>query len=188
MCANCGVDPLASNKGFWAELLGFGDFYYELGVHHRGGVPQLEAENGRTARAPRPRMAMVLKRRGTVAAPVSEDDVLRAIDRLKVLGGLVRALHRVPGGRRGTVPDRRAQHADTSKRSYDWRRAGTARAGSAGASPSRDWEKRQDGKGKGGAALSELVKRGVALVGDGDPGGRERLFWIPCVSPQMTSR
>ena len=32
MCANCGVDPLASNKGFWAELLGFGDFYYELGV------------------------------------------------------------------------------------------------------------------------------------------------------------
>ena len=28
----------------------------------------------------------------------------------------------------------------------------------------------------------------VALVDDGDPGGRERLFWIPCVSPQMTSR
>ena len=35
-----------------------------------------------------------MKRRGTVAAPVSEDDVLRAIDRLKVLEGLVRALHR----------------------------------------------------------------------------------------------
>lgn len=32
MCAAAGVDPLASNKGFWAELLGFGDFYYELGV------------------------------------------------------------------------------------------------------------------------------------------------------------
>nr|AEQ39062.1 putative vacuolar protein sorting-associated protein 22 [Wolffia arrhiza] len=31
MCANVGVDPLASNKGFWAELLGIGDFYYELG-------------------------------------------------------------------------------------------------------------------------------------------------------------
>jgi hypothetical protein len=31
MCSNCGVDPLASNKGFWAEILGFGDFYYELG-------------------------------------------------------------------------------------------------------------------------------------------------------------
>ena len=32
MCANIGVDPLASNKGVWAQVLGFGDFYYELGV------------------------------------------------------------------------------------------------------------------------------------------------------------
>ena len=27
-----GVDPLASNKGFWAQVLGVGDFYYELAV------------------------------------------------------------------------------------------------------------------------------------------------------------
>jgi hypothetical protein len=27
-----GVDPLASNKGFWGKLLGVGDFYYELAV------------------------------------------------------------------------------------------------------------------------------------------------------------
>ena len=33
MCAKVGVDPLASNKGFWAELLGIGDFYYELGQY-----------------------------------------------------------------------------------------------------------------------------------------------------------
>ncbi|WAQ93595.1 SNF8-like protein [Mya arenaria] len=32
MCASVGVDPLASSKGFWAEMLGVGDFYYELGV------------------------------------------------------------------------------------------------------------------------------------------------------------
>jgi hypothetical protein len=31
MCAKVGVDPLASNKGVWAELLGIGDFYYEIG-------------------------------------------------------------------------------------------------------------------------------------------------------------
>lgn len=30
-----GVDPLASNKGFWAQLLGVGDFYYELSVQVR---------------------------------------------------------------------------------------------------------------------------------------------------------
>ncbi|KAF8937873.1 vacuolar-sorting protein SNF8-like protein [Dissophora ornata] len=32
MCANIGVDPLASSKGYWGELLGVGDFYYELGI------------------------------------------------------------------------------------------------------------------------------------------------------------
>lgn len=32
MCSKIGVDPLASNKGFWSELLGVGDFYYELSV------------------------------------------------------------------------------------------------------------------------------------------------------------
>lgn len=31
MCINVGVDPLASNKGFWANMLGVGDFYFELG-------------------------------------------------------------------------------------------------------------------------------------------------------------
>ena len=34
MCTKVGVDPLASNKGFWAELLGIGDFYYEFGRYH----------------------------------------------------------------------------------------------------------------------------------------------------------
>ena len=32
MCSTVGVDPLQSNKGFWAEVLGVGDFYIELGV------------------------------------------------------------------------------------------------------------------------------------------------------------
>ena len=34
MCAPLGVDPLVSQKGFWAKTLGvgIGDFYYELSV------------------------------------------------------------------------------------------------------------------------------------------------------------
>ena len=32
MCQQIGVDPLSSNKGFWTEVLGVGDFYYELAV------------------------------------------------------------------------------------------------------------------------------------------------------------
>uniref|UniRef100_A0A8B9B840 Vacuolar-sorting protein SNF8 n=1 Tax=Anser brachyrhynchus TaxID=132585 RepID=A0A8B9B840_9AVES len=51
MCATIGVDPLASGKGFWSEMLGVGDFYYELGVqiievclalkHRNGEINQL---------------------------------------------------------------------------------------------------------------------------------------------------
>ena len=48
MCANVGVDPLASNKGAWAQLLGFGDFYYELGVQVGAS---LSSERGARARA-----------------------------------------------------------------------------------------------------------------------------------------
>ena len=33
MCAQIGVDPLASSKGYWAQTLGVGDYYYELGRH-----------------------------------------------------------------------------------------------------------------------------------------------------------
>ena len=32
MCASIGVDPLASSRGFWADMLGVGDYYYELAV------------------------------------------------------------------------------------------------------------------------------------------------------------
>ena len=32
MCTAIGVDPLASKKGFWAEILNVGDFYYTLAV------------------------------------------------------------------------------------------------------------------------------------------------------------
>ena len=32
MCGHVGVDPLVSNQSTWAQLLGLGDFYYQLGV------------------------------------------------------------------------------------------------------------------------------------------------------------
>jgi len=32
MCTATGVDPLACHKGFWAQILGLGDFYAELSV------------------------------------------------------------------------------------------------------------------------------------------------------------
>ncbi|KAK9802568.1 hypothetical protein WJX73_004617 [Symbiochloris irregularis] len=86
MCANTGVDPLASNKGMWVQLLGFGDFYYELGVQIveaclatrgvNGGLMDLDALS-----------LFVRRRRGSRAEEISTDDLLRAISKLKTLGG-----------------------------------------------------------------------------------------------------
>lgn len=52
MCANIGVDPLASSKGFWTKYLGLGTFYYQLavqaiekvlsGADHHGGIVRLD--------------------------------------------------------------------------------------------------------------------------------------------------
>ena len=35
MCRQIGVDPLSSNKGYFADVLGVGDFYYEIAVSFR---------------------------------------------------------------------------------------------------------------------------------------------------------
>ena len=61
MCASIGVDPLASSKGFWSELLGVGDFYYELSVqvvevcmatsHLNGGLITLKELRQRLVKA-----------------------------------------------------------------------------------------------------------------------------------------
>ncbi|XGW15841.1 hypothetical protein V3C99_001353 [Haemonchus contortus] len=87
MCASVGVDPLASGKGFWAEKLGVGDFYYELAVqivevclstsHYNGGIMTVEEIRNRLMRS----------RSRTRKETITTDDILRAVDKLKVLGG-----------------------------------------------------------------------------------------------------
>lgn len=85
MCASIGVDPLASNKGFWSELLGVGDFYYELAVQiteiclstrdRNGGlIDMVELKNS------------LDRMRGRNAVEVSDDDIQRSIKTLKTLG------------------------------------------------------------------------------------------------------
>lgn len=86
MCANIGVDPLVSNKGTWAQTLGLGEFYYALAVtvldvckSRRpidGGLTLLDTV-----------VKHVERRRGSSADPISSDDVVRAIEKLSILGG-----------------------------------------------------------------------------------------------------
>lgn len=86
MCTKIGVDPLASNKGFWADILGVGNFYYELGIviiqiclqtrAGNGGLIYLQDVHARI------RASEVRSRQN-----VSIEDIKRAIERLSVLGG-----------------------------------------------------------------------------------------------------
>jgi len=85
MCRAAKVDPLASKKGFWASALGFGDFYYELGIQcvdaclatrgQNGGLIEMDELRGR-----------LRQMRGRGAAPVTVDDVERAVATLGPLG------------------------------------------------------------------------------------------------------
>ena len=186
MCANCGVDPLASNKGFWAEILGFGDFYYELGVQIVEACLATRPQNGGLCELDQ-LMTMVLARRGGAAQPVSEDDVLRAIDRLAVLGGGWRVM-RVAGRRIvRSVPVELNPDQSEVIRLAD--AEGGVGGGGAGCVSMSGLQSR-DANGPGWTAerartaLDELVKCGMAMIDDGDPSGGERLFWLPCVSRQ----
>ena len=87
MCASIGVDPLASGKGFWSNMLDIGDFYYELGVqivevcmanqHKTGGLMELGEIRHKLIRS---------RGRARSHQDISLDDMLRATKKLKVLG------------------------------------------------------------------------------------------------------
>ena len=210
MCANVGVDPLASNKGFWTELLGFGDFYYELGVQVAEACLASKAQDGGLCELTR-LMSLVLARRGRAAQPVSEDDLLRAIERLQCLGGGWKVL--TVGGKKVIrsvpvefSPDQaevirvaaegaRAVRAGDGDDSISAEKKATAqRVSYPVGCVSRSALEAPPPSGMGWtrerarSACEQLVKCGVALVDDGDTKRGERLFWLPCVSARGRRR
>ncbi|PIA19755.1 vacuolar-sorting protein SNF8 [Coemansia reversa NRRL 1564] len=111
MCQLIGVDPLASRKGYMAELLGVGDFYCELGIQiidicvatrfMNGGLIDLEELRQR-----------LIRRRLKGSEPVVEDDIKRAISQLAPLKGGYRIVDF--GGRKIVQSVAREMNADTS--------------------------------------------------------------------------
>jgi ESCRT-II complex subunit VPS22 len=85
MCTKIGVDPLASNKGFWSEMLGVGDFYYELGVQIIQICLKTRSKNGGIIDAAELTKHLT-ELRGKHSQPISIDDIERATKKLKVLG------------------------------------------------------------------------------------------------------
>lgn len=97
MCTNIGVDPLASNKGFWADLLGVGDFYYELGIQIiEACITSRTNDGGLTELNEIMRRVEVMRGRANKKndkPQISEDDIVRAIKTLKPLNGGYEMIH-----------------------------------------------------------------------------------------------
>ncbi|XP_078434120.1 EAP30/Vps36 family protein [Wolffia australiana] len=172
MCANVGVDPLASNKGFWAELLGIGDFYYELGIqiveiclktrqHDRGLIDLQELHR------------LLCRRRTASAEQVSEDDCIRAIKKLKILGS---GFEVISIGRKKLV---RSVPTELNKDHNQILELAQARGFVIVEEVQSvlSWSSRRTVD-----ALEILLEEGLAMVDDGHR-DRRRRYWFPCVAP-----
>jgi ESCRT-II complex subunit VPS22 len=109
MCISVGVDPLASNKGFWADILGVGDFYFEIAVKiiqisvstrsSNGGIMSLtelvqrlnavhhDINNQKKDKSNQPQ-----PQRRHQQQLIASEDVIRAIDKISILGNGYRLL------------------------------------------------------------------------------------------------
>ncbi|GJP73619.1 hypothetical protein CLOP_g4308 [Closterium sp. NIES-67] len=169
MCAQCGVDPLASNKGFWNELLGFGDFYYELGVQMIETCMAARTDNGGMMELEAVRRLVAGRRRMALDA-ISHDDCIRALSTIKSLGGGF-SVERV-----GTVHVVRSLPRELSTDQNGIIRLAQAR-GCVSADDihsATSWQ-----HGRINDALDALLKEGIAMVDDGHADGRRR-YWFPC--------
>lgn len=84
MCKAANVDPLASGKGFWTDILGLGDFYFELGVIIVEKCLQTRGSNGGMILLSD--LLQLVRAHSTGRHSTSEEDVLQALDKLRVLG------------------------------------------------------------------------------------------------------
>ncbi len=85
MCLSVGVDPLASSKGFWSDLLGVGDFYFDLGVKVIEITVQTRSINGGIMGVQEV-MDRLQQSNLQLRGHIILDDIMRAVDKIKVLG------------------------------------------------------------------------------------------------------
>lgn len=87
MCSSIGVDPLAGPRkgGWWAEMLGLGDWQYELGVQIVDVCVSTRERNGGLVEMSE-LLRLVSKLRGVGSGVITEDDVVRSIKTLQPLG------------------------------------------------------------------------------------------------------
>jgi len=171
MCASIGVDPLASSKGFWSEMLGFGDFYYELSVQIVEVCMAASHRTGGLMEVGELRKRLIKSRSKSKNQDISTDDIIRAIKKLKILGngftliplgGDKYLVQSVPGelSMDQTVILQRAE-VNGGQVSVSFLRKNL------------DWEEDRSNR-----ALDRLLSDGLAWV---DTQNSEKLYWIPSI-------
>ncbi|XP_043690618.1 vacuolar protein sorting-associated protein 22 homolog 1 [Telopea speciosissima] len=176
MCAKVGVDPLASNKGFWAELLGIGDFYYELGVQIVDICLATRSLNGGLINL-QELCNMLCQKRKVARESVTEDDCLRAISKLKALGSGFEVI---------SVGKKKLVRSVPTELNKDHNEILDLAQGQ-GYVTMEEVEKRLSwSSGRAIDDLETLLEEGLAMIDDGHKDGKRR-YWFPCVSFVTTS-
>lgn len=99
MCTPLEVDPLASQKGFWDNMLGIGEFYVELSVKVAEVCLASRTRNGGIIRVSE--VKEILERRGTKfqfansinKSIYTEEDIITSIKKLSKLGSGFRTVN-----------------------------------------------------------------------------------------------
>lgn len=178
MCAFVGVDPLASQRSIAAKAFGWwGDLDYELGVQTIEACISLRRASGGLVPL-NDALAFVQHRRGPHAARVGIEDIARAVNRLKPLGGgwgiITTSGERFVRSLPVELDDDHGAVLSSASNAGGFLSC-TSLSNACGWSAQRAQ-----------AALDGLVDRGLAMIDD--PPGREseRLFWFPCL--QLSDR
>lgn len=167
MCASVGVDPLASSKGFWANMLGVGDFYYQLGVQIIEVCLATRYSNGGIIPLDELRRRVVISR-GRKQDDISSDDLQHAIEKLKVLGEGFSLIQ--TGGRvivQSIPAELNVDHTAIIRQAE-----GTGYISSSILIKELEWSEHRIQR-----ALDDLVKEGLAWVDD--KAKNEKLYWFP---------
>ncbi|TXG67609.1 hypothetical protein EZV62_008884 [Acer yangbiense] len=165
-CAKVRVDPLASNKGFWAELLGMGVQIVDICLAtraHNGGLINLQEL-----------CKLLRQRRKSDRELVSEDDCLRAIKVhfFQVLGS---GFEVISVGKKKLV---RSVPTELNKDHNQILELAQAQ----GFVTVDEVERRLSWtSGRAIDALDTLLDEGLAMIDDGHRDGKRR-YWFPCAS------
>ncbi|XP_002161134.1 vacuolar-sorting protein SNF8 isoform X1 [Hydra vulgaris] len=174
LCAKIGVDPLASSRGFWSEILGVGDFYYELSVQITEVCLATKNKNGGLI-AINDLLRLVLKGRGKSRQDISEDDLIRAIKKLGVLGSGFKVL---------PLPGRTLVQSVPTELSVDHTTVlQTAQKNGFTTVSSIVNELKWD-KNRVQNILDYLIQEGMAWIDTQDT--KEVLYWVPGFFPDIT--